>query len=44
MATIKGDYMTNPITQIEWGLKYIGTRYSGKACWALKHELVKGWY
>ena len=38
------DYMTNPYTQIEWGLKYLKERYKGRACWALKHELNKGWY
>jgi Transglycosylase SLT domain len=43
MASVSADYRTNPYTQIQWGLKYIKERY-GKSCWALKHELVKGWY
>jgi soluble lytic murein transglycosylase-like protein len=38
------DYLTNPYTQIRWGLRYIKTRYSNRACWALRSELVKGWY
>jgi len=44
MKTMGADYMTNPLTQIEWGLLYLKTRYQGRACWALKHELNKGWY
>jgi len=44
MATIAPDYLTNPKTQIKWGLLYIKTRYNNRACWALKHEFDKGWY
>ena len=43
MAKIGADWKTNPLTQIKWGVHYIKTRY-GKACYALKHELNKGWY
>jgi len=38
MAVIGADYLTNPKTQIKWGLLYIKTRYNNRACWALKHE------
>jgi len=38
------DYLTNPYTQIKWGLRYIELRYNNNACWALRHELNKGWY
>ena len=44
MKVSGADYMSNPLTQIEWGIKYLRERYSGKACYALKHELNKGWY
>jgi len=44
MKTISADYVTNPLTQIKWGLKYIRTRYANNACYALRHELIKGWY
>ncbi len=33
MATAGGDYLTNPATQIEWGLTYIQARY-GSPCGA----------
>lgn len=38
------DYASNPMTQVKWGLKYIRTRYYNKACIALRHELLRGWY
>ena len=43
MASVGADWMTNPATQITWGLNYIGGRY-GDPCgaWA-KHE-SSGWY
>jgi len=44
MKSIGADYLTNPYTQIKWGLRYIELRYSNNACWALRHELNKGWY
>lgn len=43
MATVGGDWETNPETQIRWGLAYIGARYgSPKAAWA--HSEKVGWY
>ena len=44
MNVIGKNWKTNPTVQIKWGLWYLKTRYSGHACWALKHELDKGWY
>jgi membrane-bound lytic murein transglycosylase MltF len=38
------DYESNPMTQVKWGLKYLKSRYLNKACYALRHELLKGWY
>lgn len=37
------DYLTNPVTQIDWGLKYIKVRY-GTPCDALQHYDTKNWY
>jgi TP901 family phage tail tape measure protein len=43
MASAGADYMTNPATQIRWGLGYILGRYgSPAAAWA--HETSAGWY
>ena len=44
MAIMGADYKTNPYTQVDWGLKYIKSRYGNKACYALKWELNKGYY
>jgi resuscitation-promoting factor RpfB len=44
MKSMGADFQSNPMTQVKWGLKYLKTRYSGKACYALRHELLKGWY
>lgn len=44
MAVINKDYKTNPATQIQWGLKYIKSRYANNACYALKHQTRRGWY
>lgn len=44
MKSIGKDYITNPLTQVRWGLRYIQTRYANNACYALRHELIKGWY
>lgn len=30
--------------QIDWGLKYIDSRYDGDACQAMKHFESKGWH
>jgi hypothetical protein len=43
MASAGGDYLTNPATQIKWGLGYIKDRY-GKPCSAWSHSQAKGWY
>jgi hypothetical protein len=43
MATAGPDYLTNPATQIRWGLGYIKARYgSPEGAWA--HEESAGWY
>ena len=43
MASAGADYLTNPATQIKWGLGYIKGRYgSPSGAWA--HELSSGWY
>jgi hypothetical protein len=44
MASVGLDYKSNPITQIIWQKKYIDSRYSGKPCYAWKHEVQRGWY
>lgn len=43
MATEGADYLTNPETQIRWGVKYIKGRY-GSPCGALAHSDKLGWY
>jgi resuscitation-promoting factor RpfB len=43
MASAGADWRTNPATQIEWGLNYIGGRY-GTPCGAWNAFLSKGWY
>ena len=43
MASMGKDWQSNPLVQIKWGVHYVKLRYH-KACWALKHELVRGWY
>lgn len=40
---LAADYMTNPVTQIEWGLGYIRDRY-GSPCGAWSHSESTGWY
>lgn len=43
MASAGGDWMTNPATQIRWGLGYIAQRYGNPGnAWA--HEAAYGWY
>ncbi|MGH3238577.1 MAG: lytic transglycosylase domain-containing protein, partial [Streptosporangiaceae bacterium] len=37
------DYMTDPATQIRWGLGYIASTY-GTPCGAWAHETADGWY
>jgi hypothetical protein len=43
MATAGDDWMTNPATQIKWGLSYIDGRY-GNPCTAWAHSQDTGWY
>jgi hypothetical protein len=43
MATKGGDWRTNPLTQIEWGLGYIEASY-GSPCAAWSHSQSSGWY
>lgn len=43
MATEGPDYLSNPETQIRWGVKYIKNRY-GAPCGALAHSDKIGWY
>lgn len=43
MATFGADYLTNPETQIRWGLDYIKRAY-GTPCAAWGHSVQKNWY
>jgi hypothetical protein len=43
MSAAGADYMTNPATQIRWGLGYIHDRY-GTPCGAWAHETANSWY
>ena len=43
MAATGADYMTDPATQIRWGLGYIAGTY-GTPCGAWAHETADGWY
>jgi hypothetical protein len=43
MASVGGDWRTNALTQIKWGLNYIGDRY-GSPCGAWAHSRATGWY
>jgi Transglycosylase SLT domain len=43
MASAGPDYLTDPTTQIEWGLGYI-TQVYGTPCGAWDHEEADGWY
>ena len=43
MASAGPDWLTNPETQIRWGLKYISSRY-GSPCGALAHSDKFNWY
>ena len=43
MATEGEDWLTNPETQIRWGVKYISARY-GSGCGALAHSNKFNWY
>lgn len=43
MAAMGGDWRTNALTQIQWGLWYIGRSY-GSPCTALAHSNNYGYY
>ncbi|MEJ7756439.1 MAG: hypothetical protein WKF83_09075 [Nocardioidaceae bacterium] len=43
MASAGADWLTNPATQIEWGLGYIQASY-GTPCSANSFKLSNGWY
>jgi Transglycosylase SLT domain len=43
MASAGADYLTDPATQIKWGLGYISQTY-GTPCNAWAHEVADGWY
>jgi hypothetical protein len=43
MASAGPDWLSNPSTQIRWGLNYIAQRY-GTPCNAWKHEQQYHWY
>jgi hypothetical protein len=43
MASAGSDYLTDPTTQIKWGLGYISSRY-GTPCGAWDFELANGFY
>jgi hypothetical protein len=43
MASAGSDWLTNPATQIKWGLGYIKSIY-GTPCGAWSHEEADGWY
>ena len=43
MATAGPDWLTNPETQINWGINYIKSRY-GSPCSALSHSDRLNWY
>jgi hypothetical protein len=41
---ILGLTTTNPVKQVDLGIKYLKHRYSGDACKAWSHHKKKGWY
>ena len=43
MASVAGDWRTNPVTQIKWGLEYIKASY-GSPCGAWGFKQGHGWY
>ena len=43
MAVFGSDYLTNPVTQIKWGLWYIKQVYI-TPCDAWTHDYSDGWY
>ena len=43
MASAGADWLTDPVTQIRWGLGYIRSTY-GTPCGAWAHEEADDWY
>ena len=43
MKSAGQDWLTNPITQVKWGLRYIESRYK-TPCIALEKQKRLGWY
>lgn len=43
MASFGDDWLTNPATQIKWGLNYVEERY-GTPCKAWSFKRANGWY
>lgn len=43
MRGVAGDWRSNPVTQIHWGLRYIKSRY-GSPCGAWGHFRSSNWY
>jgi hypothetical protein len=43
MASVGADYLSNPATQIEWGLRYIQSRYTTPSA-ALAYHYAKNFY
>jgi hypothetical protein len=43
MSSAGGDWQTNPVTQIKWGLQYIANVY-GTPCSAWGHSQAVNWY
>jgi murein DD-endopeptidase MepM/ murein hydrolase activator NlpD len=43
MGTAGADWLTNPATQVTWGIGYIESRY-GTPCGAWAHSVSFGWY
>ncbi|MFF4414042.1 lytic transglycosylase domain-containing protein [Streptosporangium sp. NPDC001559] len=43
MRGVGGDWRSNPVTQIHWGLRYIKSRY-GSPCGAWGHFRSRNWY
>jgi hypothetical protein len=43
MAKYGKDYLTNPVTQVKFGIAYVKSRY-GNACGGWNHILRYGWF
>ena len=38
------DWLTNPLTQVRWGFRYLKYHWANKPCNALTHQITRGWY